>query len=322
MKKIFVKIAALIVAAIFVLGGCNSKSDQKGDLPHDFPMITPPSMMGQGINAAIYVAKKYWNPFIDSSKVFSQDTAYIGGVSREQFVNAYRQYAQIIQSIPLAEGIKAQSGFVSRLLELERSNPANTIFETAVEFAEEVFYGVNSDFRNEELYLPFAAALSRFEGLDQTSRERYAKEVENCSKNRIGSTAANFSYITGEGKSSTLYSTEAEYTILFFSNPGCTACKDLIGQLEQSLIIEKMFSEGRINVINIYIDEDLTQWYEYMKIYPKHWINCYNGDMEIREGGLYDVRAIPSIYLLDKEKKVILKDAPIHTLINQLHSIG
>ena len=74
-------------------------------------------------------------------------------------------------------------------------------------------------------------------------------------------------------------------------------------------------------MINIYIDEDLTEWYKYMPIYPKEWINCYNEDLKIRGENLYDVRAIPSLYLLDSEKRVILKDAPTQILINAVSSL-
>ena len=74
-------------------------------------------------------------------------------------------------------------------------------------------------------------------------------------------------------------------------------------------------------MINIYIDEDLAQWYKYMPIYPENWINCHNEDLKIRWENLYDVRAIPSLYLLDREKRVILKDAPVNILMEQLHRL-
>jgi hypothetical protein len=47
-----------------------------------------------------------------------------------------------------------------------------------------------------------------------------------------------------------------------------------------------------------------------MPIYPEEWYNGFDPDCVIRNTGLYNVRAIPSLYLLDAEKKVILKDAP------------
>lgn len=276
--------------------------------------------MGQGLPAMEYVAKNYWRPFIDSSRVFSQDTSFIGGIPKEQFMEACHEYAQLLSRIPLQSGIEAQRGFIRRVIALERENPGNTVFDAALSFAEGAFYGVNSDYRNEELYLPIATALADFELLTLEEREKFAQEAENCSKNRVGAPAADFRYTTKDGRRSSLYRTKGDYTILFFSNPGCTACKDLIGALEHSLAIGKLLSEKRISIINIYIDEDLTEWYKYMPIYPQEWINCYNEDLEIRENNTYDVRAIPSIYLLDSEKRVILKDTHMHLLLDYLNS--
>ena len=47
-----------------------------------------------------------------------------------------------------------------------------------------------------------------------------------------------------------------------------------------------------------------------MPIYPDEWYNGFDPDLVIRTDNLYNVRAIPSLYLLDAEKSVILKDAP------------
>ena len=45
-------------------------------------------------------------------------------------------------------------------------------------------------------------------------------------------------------------------------------------------------------------------------IYPEKWYNGFDPDLVIRGETLYNVRAIPSLYLLDREKKVLMKDVP------------
>ena len=47
-----------------------------------------------------------------------------------------------------------------------------------------------------------------------------------------------------------------------------------------------------------------------MTVYPEHWYNGFDPDLVIRGENLYNVRAIPSLYLLDRNKTVIMKDAP------------
>ena len=65
-----------------------------------------------------------------------------------------------------------------------------------------------------------------------------------------------------------------------------------------------------MQVLNIYIDEDIEAWRSYMPIYPENWYNGFDPDLVIRGENLYNVRAIPSLYLLDRDKTVIMKDAP------------
>ena len=58
-----------------------------------------------------------------------------------------------------------------------------------------------------------------------------------------------------------------------------------------------------------------------MPVYPDNWYNGYDPDYVIREDILYNVRAIPSLYLLDKDKKVLMKDAPQERLFSWLESV-
>ena len=58
-----------------------------------------------------------------------------------------------------------------------------------------------------------------------------------------------------------------------------------------------------------------------MPIYPKEWYNGYDPDYVIRTDVLYNVRAIPSLYLLDKDKNVIMKDTPEARLFDWLERL-
>ena len=82
-----------------------------------------------------------------------------------------------------------------------------------------------------------------------------------------------------------------------------------------------MIAEKRLAVLNIYIDEDLKEWKEYMPIYPEEWYNGFDPDLVIRTDNTYNVRAIPSLYLLDADKTVLLKDATIERLLSAIHSL-
>ena len=41
---------------------------------------------------------------------------------------------------------------------------------------------------------------------------------------------------------------------------------------------------------------------------PAGWINSYDSTVSLKNDEIYDLKAIPTLYLLDKDKKVVLKD--------------
>ena len=58
-----------------------------------------------------------------------------------------------------------------------------------------------------------------------------------------------------------------------------------------------------------------------MPIYPETWYNGFDPDFVIRGDVLYNVRAIPSLYLLDKDKNVMMKDAVTERVIDFLNRV-
>ena len=85
--------------------------------------------------------------------------------------------------------------------------------------------------------------------------------------------------------------------------------------------ILSMISSGALAVVNVYIDSDLDDWKAYAVNYPTAWFSGYDPDYAIRTDLLYAVRAIPSLYLLDADKNVLLKDVPPEKLFAALEQL-
>ena len=82
----------------------------------------------------------------------------------------------------------------------------------------------------------------------------------------------------------------------------------MLAQLVGSKVISEAQREGRLKIVAIYPDEDLAAWRKHRKEVPAEWINGYDAGLAMRREELYDLRAIPSLYLLDEQKRVLLKD--------------
>ena len=288
-----------------------------------FPLISVPSLLSQDeVESRNFILKHYWDRFADTSRhAWLCDSLHIGGVAREDVEQAFSNWLYVMMEAGPASYETAVGSFYDRLVLCERADSSSNIYEGTVEVACRYLYDPNSPMRDEEMYLPLCRRLAESPLQDSLHRARHAKEAANCSLNRVGTKAANFAFSDKNGRIRTLYGIQADWTLLFFSNPGCHACKDIIETLKAMPGLDAKIADKKLAVVNVYIDEDMTGWYDYMPYYPDNWYNGYDHNLVIRTDHLYDVRAIPSLYLLDKDKKVVLKDAPEDRMYHQLETL-
>lgn len=210
----------------------------------------------------------------------------------------------------------------------ERKQQIDTLLSRSKQGSKEMFLGFmelaekhladpNSPLRNEECYIPFLEYAIKEGKIDEAYKERYSFQLRNALKNRVGTIANDFTYITREGTTGTLKSIKANYTLIYFNNPDCHDCKRVYNILAgDSPTLAHLVARGELAILALYPDESLTSWNKNKGIYPYNWIVArYARDID-RER--YNIPAIPSTYLLDKNKKVIYKDAIIEAVESYL----
>lgn len=326
--KLYIKLSLFVLLAVLVSCGQRAGQGSEGaakKVKRDFPMVSPPSMMQEQREILEYMSVHYWDAFVaqpqDGAKPYLCDSTHVAGVEKGKLEQAMANYIYILENLPVKTAQKGVRKVAEKMEACETADTASNVFETFVEMAEKYMFDPNSPLRNEDLYSPFAAALSQSSHLDQATKDRYAYVTKMCRLNEKGTKAADFRFSDKNGRQHTLYGIKADITLLFFSNPGCHSCLDIINALKDSPEITQMIAEGKMAVLNIYIDEDLQAWREYMPIYPEQWYNGFDPDLVIRTDNVYNVRAIPSLYLLDAEKTVILKDTTLERLFAVLQNI-
>lgn len=308
------------VSAVLIVAGCGQrKAEQFQALP--FPDVLPPAMMEDPQDRAEYMAQNMWNSLTDPLRTYPCDSLLVSGVRRTDVEQKFANWTQVLgmSSRPVAE--KSVSRLYDRALACEKKDTSSNVFETFASLVDKYLFDPNSPLRDEDLYGAYASRLAAYEGYTEVQKEKYARDARLCALNKVGTKAADFRFADRRGKIRTLYGVEAPYTLLFFSNPGCEACMSIINVLKEDPQISGMISSGRLKVLNIYIDEDLDAWRSYMPIYPDEWYNGFDPDFVIRNETLYNVRAIPSLYLLDSDKTVLLKDAPENRMFEYLYGL-
>lgn len=313
------RIFMMIVLAAMAAGcGQGRQAEQFKALP--FPDAHPPGMMTDRNDIAEYMAVNYWNGITDPSRDYPSDSVLVSGVLKEEVEQKFADWTMILDMVPHDVASKAVGKLYERAEACERKDTSSNVFETFNAFVSRYLYDPNSPLRNEDHYNMYIRHLSSYEGLSPEMKKKYEYDLKMTSMNAAGSSAADFRFSDKYGKIHTLYGIDAPMTLLFFSNPDCEACMDIINILKGDRKISSMISEGSLAVLNIYIDEDLQSWRDYMPVYPEEWYNGFDPDLVIRTENLYNVRAIPSLYLLDGEKKVILKDAPESKVFHYLNN--
>ncbi len=313
-----------LLAAAFLSAACGSKSVRTpAPQTRQFPMALVPTAISDDAMRLSYMADHYWDEFFKPvpENVWLRDSTHTEGVGDEELEQNVGNYVTFLSYIPVSEAQNDVDRFFTQLETFQKADTASNAFSKLVSLICRYLYDPNSPARNEDLYLPFVKRLASSSLTDPAMRPIYEYEAKLCSMNRYGTPAADFTFTDLAGRVRSLYSVKAEWTLLFFSNPGCPSCRHIIEALEKDAHVTEMISDGRLAVVNVYIDQDLPEWKAYAGNYPADWYTGYDQSYKIRTDQSYNVRAIPSLYLLDSEKKVLMKDAPEEKVIAAIDNL-
>lgn len=122
-----------------------------------------------------------------------------------------------------------------------------------------------------------------------------------CERNAPGSPAADFSFVTSEQASEqTLHAfRRGEPLLVIFYDPDCDHCRKVIAELSDM--------SGLPTVLAVCIETSAKRWEQSRGALPESWIKAFDRS-GILENDLYVIRTMPSIYLLDGDRNVILKN--------------
>lgn len=196
---------------------------------------------------------------------------------------AFADFANILPNVPaplIEKGV---------MVMMNAAKVDGAMYIHFADLSEKYLYDPNSPMRNEEIYIVVLRNIVANEKLDVIYKVRPRYQLELALKNRVGDKAIDFAYTTERGGKAKLYTTSGDPLLLFFFRPDCPTCKD---------VKEYVSSRG--------IDKQVKILY-------------VNPDADTHLDTLYDLRASPTLYLLDKDKRVILKDVPIEQIEQYLN---
>lgn len=312
MKKVLLLAAAILACAscggqrVKKTAGTEPAGEAIGETAAAVTYVPPkiPALITEPEDKSDWLSRHFWDGFDFA------DTTLMG--SRAEYAErAFVDYTQLLHNIP------TEMGDESLRILFDRTATDKAMFLHMAGVAEKYLFDANSPYRDDELYIMTLNAVLANPSLDEWERIRPQEQLRISLKNRVGRPAADFRYTLASGASGTLYGLRSPYTLLFINNPGCPSCLQTQGQIMSSEFLGRLVEEGTLTVLAIYPDEDLAAWREHATHIPGSWINSYDKALAIKQRELYDLKAIPTLYLLDASKKVMLKDVMSIPLIEQ-----
>lgn len=172
--------------------------------------------------------------------------------------------------------------------------------------AERVLYDPNSPLRDDELYIPVLRTVVSSKLLTEWERLRPAEQLRLALRCRVGEPAADLRFVLSTGEESTLYDLQSDHTLLFVADPDCSACERLSLEVAASPLVNERLERGSLTLLYLLPRGDTEALRYCGGRLPASWlVACDDGTLF---EGTYDLRAVPSLYLLDRTKRIVVKD--------------
>ena len=284
---------------LFVLWACTLVQAQA---QQSFPYPAIPDTLRSVEQRAGYLSEHYWDNynFADTLLLKSKEMTEQGFVNFIDILNrfnldyaskgvAHKDIAQkdITRKDITRKGIAqkdiTQKGIACFTRKAFSNAAAKERFENLIEH---YFEDQLSPVRNDRVYLIFLEEMKNSPCFDETEKERIAFKIKTTNNNLPGDIAINFKFKDESGKEHQLSDYKDQKVILYFYDPDCENCHEVSAWLKQQTI------PADIKVIKMIADNHISY--------------------------MYSLKNMPTIFLLDKENKVILKDCTAQELIENI----
>ena len=175
--------------------------------------------------------------------------------------------------------------------------------------AEENLYGPRSEVWGDALYLKMLEPLLANKKVKKERKARYERQARILRNTMVGAVPPEFDYTMADGKKAH-YHPNGVITVIEFGDPDCEECSYAKLKMDTDIRFSQLVERGVVNVVFINVDPE-EGWQEKLRSYPEKW--HVGASDEVSD--LYDLRATPSLYVVDKEGKVAAKNVTVEQAI-------
>lgn len=280
--------------------GSESVGHPQVETEASFPFPEIPAMLTQPEERKAYLLEHYWDRFNFA------DTALVNNreVTEQGFVN---------QISLLADGATPEKVIRESLKNwCSQFMPEAQARQVMMQLADDYLYNPNSPFYNEGLYGVYLETMLEVLPEEDARRSSFDFKLRLLRRNKVGDKATDFSYYLPDGQKKSLVatSTRGNRLLLVFYDPECESCHEVLREMTADASLAEAVKAGHVTVLAVYTEGNQEAWRKGLADMPEGWI-IGTDRQKVKEEALYDLKAMPSLYLLDGQKRVLLKDAPL-----------
>lgn len=153
----------------------------------------------------------------------------------------------------------------------------------------------------------------RADWISEESLQKMREEIAFTEPNLIGRVAPDLALLdTTLNPVYPLQSLLEEYIVLFFYDPDCGHCKKKTPVLKEAYYDLKDLGAEVVAVCTI---SNTDRWKQYINENELEWVNLADPYTQSRFKVDYDVRSVPRLYILNKERKIIAKRLDVDQVV-------
>ena len=186
---------------------------------------------------------------------------------------------------------------IDKWLALAATNDRSYSFFT--QEAERYLYHPDSPLKNEDLFLQVLNSMLCVPTGSEYAQAHSKYLQQLISRNQPGTPAENFAFELPDGQRDSLYTyASGKPLLLLFFDPECESCQHTITQLHNNTTITQALANNQLALLTIIPDNA----------------------PDINANALYDLKTLPTLYLLSPSRHVILKDTTPDALADYLQN--
>lgn len=300
-----IRFSVIVATSAVILTACGRNGEQRivaaaddtsgsQSVARTLNLPTIPSGMVDPKERLAYVLGHYWDNMPWTDETACRDTAFV-----EQSMVDFLDLLSRADSALIADAY-------ARFLGVLPAEMNSWLTDMTCEY----LYTADSPVYDPEVFAVVAGEMLTKGNLEDYKCETLVYKRTEAMKNRRGTRAADFNFIDRDGVTACLSEAvgKADVTLLVFYDPDCSHCKEIIGRIADIPL------PAGVDVLAIDAEGDRSRWDATKSTMPAGWRVGF-ATTPILDKELYSLPASPTLYLLDRDATVIMKDPAVDEAI-------